>query len=134
GLVMNTSLPLTINRANPPYNQCPGSDSDTQCFLKIALGNLDYATGNARCQALGCAAISDVVGSGLFSKQYQLETPNPYMGMGAEPIPGQWCDPRDPAEVKNEAIEVLSFVPATPAPAGGYPVVVFQHGLGQSKT
>lgn len=134
GLVMNTSLPLTINRANPPYNQCPGSDSDTQCFLKIALGNLDYATGNARCQALGCAAISDVVGSGLFSKQYQLETPNPYMGMGAEPIPGQWGDPRDPAEVKNEAIEVLSFVPATPAPAGGYPVVVFQHGLGQSKT
>jgi dienelactone hydrolase len=133
-LVMNTSLPTTINRTAPPYNQCAGTDSDTQCYLKIQIGRGNYAVGDATCQSLGCAAIADVVGSGLLAKQYQIDTPNPYTGTGTRPIPGPWNNPVDPTEVKDEAISVLSFVPASAMPTGGYPVVVFQHALGQSKT
>jgi dienelactone hydrolase len=133
-LAMNTSLPTTINRANIPYNQCPAADSDTQCFLKIQIGRGNYAVGDATCQSLGCAAVADVVGSGLVAKQYQVDTLNPYTGTGTRPIPGSWNNPIDPTEVKTEAISVLSFVPAAAMPAGGYPVVVFQHALGQSRT
>lgn len=132
-MVGNGSLP-GFNRANPPFDQCPGTDSDTQCFLKVSIGGGNYAVGNATCAALGCAAVADVVGSGLLAMQYQVELPNPYTGTGTEPIPGPWGDPNDPGQVKNEIIEVLGFVPALAMPAAGYPVVVFQHALGQSKT
>ncbi|MEJ7599419.1 MAG: hypothetical protein WKG01_16045, partial [Kofleriaceae bacterium] len=133
-LLGNQSLPAAINRANPPYNQCVVGDNPTQCFLKISLGKGDYAIGDARCAALGCAAINDVIGSALMAKQYQIDTPNPYTGAGAKPIPGPWGDPVKPAFVKDEAIQVLSLVPVGTPPAGGWPTVIFQHGLGQSKT
>ncbi len=133
-LLNNVSQPAGIDLGNPPYNQCPGTDSNTQCFLKIALGKGSYAIGNALCQSLGCAAVGDVLGSVLVAKQYQVDTTNPYTGMGARPIPGAWGNPIDPAEVKNEMIGVLTVLPVTAAPAEGYPVVVFQHALGQSKT
>ncbi|HWU86628.1 MAG TPA: hypothetical protein VN253_05110 [Kofleriaceae bacterium] len=133
GLVQNTSLP-GFSRVTPPFDQCKPTDSDTQCYLKIRIGNNSYATGDALCLQLGCAAIGDVVGSGLISKQYQVDTPNQYTGTGAKPIPGPWADPNTPASVKSEAIEVLSLIPAAAPPPTGYPVVIFQHGLGQSKT
>ncbi len=134
GLLGNLSQTAGIDRGNLPYSQCPAGDNNTQCFLKIALGRGNYAVGNATCQAVGCAAIADVVGSALGSKQYQIDTPNPYTGTGTKPIPGPWAHPNDPAEVKTETISALSLIPAMAMPAGGYPVVVFQHAIGQSKT
>ena len=138
------SLTATINRTAAPYVLCdpagggPGTDNNTQCFLKIALGaasgaptNQIYATGNATCAAVGCAAVGDVLGGKFNSKQYQIETPNPFDP--SKPIPGPWNNPRTPTVVKDEAIDFIAIVPASPAPANGYPTVVFGHGLGSSK-
>jgi hypothetical protein len=138
------------NRAAPPYILCepagggPGGDSDVQCFLKIALGSAScvqpgcptsqiYATGNATCAAVGCAAVGDVLGGAFNSPQYMIETPNPLAGGAA--IPGPWGDPIKPTKVKDEVISFIAIVPASPAPtAAGHPVVVYGHGLGSSKT
>jgi dienelactone hydrolase len=136
-LVGNASYPSpfgTFNRANPPWIACDAADSDTQCYLKIMLGKGNYTTGSALCTSLACAAIGDVVGSALPSKQYQVDTPNTYTGTGAKPVPGPWGNPVSPTEVKTEAIGVLSFIPASPMPGGGYPVLIFQHALGRSKS
>jgi dienelactone hydrolase len=134
-LLGNASQTAVANdRTNLPYSQCVVGDNNTQCFLKIALGKGNYTIGNALCAALGCDQIGDVLGSVLQSKQYQADTPNPYTGTGTKPIPGAWGSPTTPTSVKTENISVLTVLPATAAPASGYPVVVFQHALGQSKT
>lgn len=139
---VDTTAPLSmvgsrtagINRTLPPYNQCAAGDNNTQCFLKVALGKGNYAIGNALCASVGCAAIGDVLVSLLGSKQYQIDTPNPYTGPQAKPIPGPWGHPTDPTMVKTEVIGVMTVLPATAAPAEGYPVVVFQHALGQGSS
>ena len=138
------SLTANLNRTTPPFVLCdaagggPGTDSNVQCFLKISLGAAAgasgaaiYPTGNALCAAAGCAAIGDVIGGVLTSKQYQAETPNAFDP--SHPLPGQWSNPVHPTAVKDEAIQIFGFLPATPPPAGGYPFVVFGHGLGSSK-
>lgn len=138
-----TSLP-GFNRAQAPWVLCdpagggPGGDPDLQCFLKISLGgaagvpaNQVYAAGDQACQLAGCAAVGDVLGGAFVSKQYQVETPNPLAG--GLPIPGAWNNPYTPTVVKNETIGVIIVVPAAPAPAAGYPAIVFGHGLGSAK-
>lgn len=143
------SLTATINRTAPPYVLCdpagggPGGDSNVQCFLKIALGSAScvapacptsqiYATGNATCAAVGCAAVGEVLGGAFNSRQFMIDTPNPLAGGAA--VPGPWSDPLTPTFVDNEAIAFIAIVPAATAPTDGYPVVVFGHGLGSSKT
>ena len=140
-----TGSAAVVNRLGP-FAQCVAGDNNTQCFLKISIGKGNYAVGDATCAALGCGAIGDVLGSLELSKQFLTDTTNPYTGTGALPIPGQWNDPKTPtvvhdtnnpnplANAAQAKIEVLVTIPATAAPAAGYPTVVFQHGLGQSKT
>lgn len=139
-----TSLP-GFNRAMPPWVLCdpagggPGTDSDVQCFLKISFGgaagvpaNQVYAAGDATCAQVGCAAVGDVLGGAFGSKQYQIDTPNPFDA--SKPIPGPWNNPRTPTSTKTETIGVLVFVPAATAPTDGFPTIVFGHGLGSSRT
>ncbi|MFN0252036.1 MAG: hypothetical protein ACKV2T_34485 [Kofleriaceae bacterium] len=138
------------NRTVAPYSACPPfdigppatGDTNVQCFLKISLGSAAspagsplatiYATGNATCAAVGCAAVGDVLGGAFNSPQYMIDTPNPLAG-GAM-IPGPWGDPVTPTKVRDEVIGFIAIVPASPAPADGFPAVVYQHGLGSSKT
>jgi dienelactone hydrolase len=150
-----TTCPRGNNRAAPPFVLCdpagggPGGDSNVQCFLKISLGaaagapaNAIYATGNAICGQVGCAAVRDVIAGGLGSRNYQAELPavipapttgptagNPNFG---GTIPGPWADPIAPAVVNSNIIQVLAVIPVT-AGNGPYPTVVFGHGLGSSK-
>jgi hypothetical protein len=136
-----TTCPRGINRTAAPYSACPQSDDNVQCFLKIALGRASapagsslavvYATGNATCETIGCAAVGDVVGGLISAKQYQTLRPNPLDAN--RPIPGPWTDPYNPTLIRDEQIEVLGFVPATPPPAAGHSVVAFGHGIGSSK-
>lgn len=136
-----TACPRGIDRSAAPYAVCPPTDDNVQCFLKIALGTLAapagsspaviYATGSATCETTGCAAVGDVVGGVIRSTQYQTEQPNP-LGT-SDAIRGAWTDPYAPTPIRDELVEVLAFVPAAPAPAAGYPVVVFGHGLGARK-
>ncbi len=140
-LLGNQSLTAAAANRTAPYDQCVAADTNTQCYLKVTLGAGNYATGSARCAQLGCAAIGDVVGSLVMSKQYQLDVP-----AGAITIPGPWSDPRTPMVVHDvntanplasdaqAKLGALVMIPATAAPASGYPTVVFQHGLGRSRT
>ncbi len=143
-----STCPLGINRANPPFVLCPGTDNNTQCFLKIALGAATgatgaaiYATGDAICGQVGCLAVGDVIVGGLGSKNYQTALPavvpaattgptvgNPNFGGS---IPGPWADPVAPTVVGSSIIQVLALIPASSA--GPYKTVVFGHGLGSTK-
>jgi len=110
-----------IDRTVAPYNQCTDAATpagNVQCFLKIALGQGVYTTGSALCTQVGCAAVKDVLGAKLSSKNYQP---------GA--IPGAWSDPVHPAVVGSNLIDVLLFTPV----AASVGTVVFGHGLGSSK-
>ncbi|MBC7978368.1 MAG: hypothetical protein H7138_25565 [Myxococcales bacterium] len=82
-----------------------------------------------------CAAVGDIVAGGLLSSSYQTDTANPLGVAGGPPVPGPWNNPTRPTVVHADvAIGFLAAVPAAEAPAAGYPVVVFGHGLGSSKT
>jgi pimeloyl-ACP methyl ester carboxylesterase len=137
------------------FAACDANDTDTQCFLRIALGltaaapgsnaAVIYATGTAVCAQAGCAAVGEIRNSITLSKQYRADGTNPYTGTGAQPVPGAWSDPISPTVVHNTdnanpllndpqaRIESLVLLPATPAPADGYPVAIFQHGITRSK-
>lgn len=89
--------------------------------------------------SLPCGDVGDIVGGLLNSKNYQVQQPakvptnstNPNEG---GPIPGAFSDPVKPTQQGTNAIGVLGMIPAAQAPANGYPVIVFGHGLGSSKT
>jgi dienelactone hydrolase len=82
-----------------------------------------------------CAAVGDIVAGGLISPSYQTDTANPLGAAGGPPVPGPWNNPSRPTVVHAaNVIQFLAAVPSTPAPAAGYPTVVFGHGLGSSKT
>ncbi len=87
--------------------------------------------GSDTCDAVGCAAVGDVLGGALLTASYQTEVSNPMAG--GQPVPGPWSDPLRPVMQKEQTLPFLAFVPATPAPDGGYPVVVFGHGLTRSR-
>jgi pimeloyl-ACP methyl ester carboxylesterase len=84
------------------------------------------------CAAIGCAAVGDVLGGALLAPNYQVATSNALAG-GAS-VPGPWSNPIAPDLVNEAAIPFFALVPATPAPAGGYPLVVFGHGLTRSRS
>ena len=84
------------------------------------------------CGALPCDAIGDVFEGSLGAASYQVLGQNPLAG--APMIPGSWSDPVHPMVVNaNQGLTFLATVPAGPAPATGFPLVVFGHGLGSSK-
>lgn len=146
------------------FGLCAADDpiSDTECFLRIALGlstapagssgAVIYGTGKAACVAAGCAAVGELRGSVLLSKQYRADGTNPYTGPGALPVPGGWSDPIAPAVVHNTdnanplandaqaKLETIVLLPRTLGPnpcvlpATGWPVAIFQHGITRSKT
>jgi len=151
-----TALPLLGNQSQAAlatartgvFAQCVVDDpiTDTECFLRIILGAGNYAVGKATCAAAGCAAINDVLGSLMLSKQYQTDVPNTkYTGTGALPIPGAWTDPVAPTVVHGTSnanpfandvqaqVSALVLIPQGAAPAGGFPTVIFQHGITRSR-
>lgn len=147
-LLGNQSQSLLAAGRSGLFAQCVADDpiSDTECFLRIILGAGNYAVGKATCAAAGCAAINDVLGSLILSKQYQVDVANTeYTGTGAQPIPGPWSDPVTPTVVHNinpldpamsdpqTKLSALVLIPQTPVPPNGYPTVIFQHGITRSR-
>lgn len=93
-------------------------------FLRARLG--DQA-----CALVNCDAVGNIVAGAFETPDYQQAMPNP-MPQGL-PIPGAWSDPLAPALVREQAVSLIAFVPATPAPPDGYPVIVFGHDLSRSR-
>ena len=87
----------------------------------------DHAGGYIPCDKVG-----DILGGVMLETLYQQDQPNAFDA--TKPIPGQWNDPIHPTAVHATApIKLIAMVPSTPAPAGGYPTVIFGHGLGSRK-
>ncbi|MEO8842460.1 MAG: hypothetical protein ABI591_18245 [Kofleriaceae bacterium] len=136
---LGPTCPNGIDRTAVPYVLCGGGDSNTLCFLEIALGSASgatgaaiYTTGQGICTQVGCAAIGDILGGVIVSENYQVGTPNPLAGGAA--VPGAWSDPIAPSGQNLSQLQTVVFIPATPMPAGGYPTLVFGHGLASSKS
>jgi dienelactone hydrolase len=95
---------------------------------------------------LPCQAVADVYAGGLGSPRYQAQRPEvvakpprtaplpPYGANFGGPIPGAWDHPSAPTANGSEVIVTLALTPAAPCAVTGCPTVIFQHGLGQSKT
>ncbi len=147
GNVSQSSNAAVTARASV-FGQCVADDPipDSECFLRVLLGGGNYARGKATCAAAGCAAISNVIGSILLSKQYQVDITNTkYTGTGSLPIPGPWNDPLKPTVIHNTnnatplandvqaQVSVLVLLPQGAVPANGYPTVIFQHGITRSR-
>jgi dienelactone hydrolase len=97
--------------------------------------------------AIPCNAVGDVIGGLLNATSYQqvmpakitTTSPNPNEG---GPIPGAWNDPIHPTKTDDTPIAVFGMTPcvgappcpATEVPAAGWPVIIYGHGLGSSKT
>ncbi len=135
---LGPTCPNGIDRTVLPYSLCPGTDDNTQCFLKVSLGGATnpmdpYNTGVTLCAQVGCAGVADILGGVIASTNYQTSLPNPLQG-GA-PIPGAWSDPIAPADQGGVPLEAVVFIPAAAPPtAAGYPTLVFGHGLTSSKS
>jgi pimeloyl-ACP methyl ester carboxylesterase len=129
-----TTCTRGIDRTALPYLLCNAGDSNTLCFLEIALGSASgasgagvYTAGQAICAQVGCANVADVLGGAMTTANYQQPITNP---IGGTPIPGAWTDPLTPTAQGTAFLEVLAFVPVT---AGPVPTVIFGHGLTSSK-
>jgi dienelactone hydrolase len=95
-------------------------------------GLIDTVLGAGTCAALGtCAAVGSIRAGAVTSPNFQIDTTNPLSG--GDPVPGSWSDPRTPAQNGSNTANLIAFVPATAAPAGGYPVIIFGHGITRSK-
>jgi len=151
-LLGNLSVGVAIpglNTRQSVFAQCVADDpiTDTQCFLRIALGAGNYAVGKATCAAAGCAAVNDLLGSVMLSKQYRSDVTNTgYTGTGAAPIPGAWSNPLTPTVVHNTDnatplandaqawLDVTVLIPQGAVPVNGFPVVIFQHGITRARS
>ncbi len=130
------------NRFGPASAFCGAEAGTVQCFLKLALGGCsplttgcsgqNYIDGGTACALASCSEIGDVIGGGVLTANYQTQLDNPLPG-GAK-ILGAWSDPYHP-EIQNafQVLETIIVKPAAAAPSGGYPVIVFAHGLTSSK-
>jgi dienelactone hydrolase len=88
------------------------------------------------CEALGCAAIGSIYAASPISTAPTFKSSSYLTGddctVVAAPT-GAFSDPIAPALTCERQLPALAFVPATPAPATGYPTVIFAHGIGRSK-
>jgi pimeloyl-ACP methyl ester carboxylesterase len=143
------SLPTTDFLVDPtalsfgPYMAlCTGGETPAVCVMKLALGGCaptttgcsvaNYNAGNAACAGIyACAAVGNVLVGAIGTTNYQKQLPNPTAGLPA--VQGAWDDPLHPSAQGSLALQTLAMTPAGTAPADGWPVVVFGHGLANNK-
>ena len=122
-LLNKTLAPGVFSVAVEDGAPCDPGNGCTAFFSALA--------GPGFCSALPCKAVGDVVGAALLETSYQVPGSNPLAG--GSKIPGAWTDPANPMGQGNIVIGTVAIIPNGTPPAGGWPVVVFGHGLGSSK-
>jgi hypothetical protein len=88
------------------------------------------------CESLGCAAIGTIYAASPVSASPTFTSSSYLAGDDCSLVAaaaGAFSDPLAPERVCERDLPALAFVPATPAPATGYPTVIFAHGIGRSK-
>lgn len=92
---------------------------------------IETALGAGACTQLPCTAVGTFFQGAFGSKNYQtaVQVTSPV----AADIPSNWDNPLTPRVQDTAALDVVAAVPASAAPAAGYPVVIFGHGLTRSR-
>lgn len=80
------------------------------------------------CAQVGCDSVGAILEGQVESVNYQPNLDIPQVGFVTA-----WTDPVNPAPVGFNRMPVRLFIPAGDMPAGGWPLVVFGHGLGRNK-
>lgn len=114
----------------PPALAGTGAPLSVEAFFATALPG-------SPCAALGCAAIGAIYSGAPGAPAPSLLTTNFQSGDDCDPetptVAGPFSDPLAPEAVCEHTLPLIAVVPATRAPATGYPTVIFAHGLGRSK-
>lgn len=134
---LNTTLALDATVTGSPASALATAALDPSTIPAIVGGAtptqvINGATDNGCDAGLPCAAVGDIQSATFMAPNFTVDKTNAFNA--AEPIPGAWPAQNKPAQNGSTAISALVFVPATAAPANGYPVVVFGHGLTRAQT
>jgi len=136
--------PLDASIAGSPANQLTASPAPLSISAPLAGagGPLTveqfFATAlpGVPCGALGCDAIGAIYSGSPVSAAPSFTSTSYLQGDDCS-LPaadaGSFDDPIQPSAVCQRELPLLIVVPQTPAPAGGYPTLLFAHGLTRSK-
>ncbi|MEZ4361043.1 MAG: hypothetical protein R3B48_12740 [Kofleriaceae bacterium] len=134
-----TTTPLDPTVAGTPAADLPkatvagvtsilGGNTSTEHIQAVATSLGAPAT---FCTQVGCAAVGNVYNGTVTTPNFQSPGTNPLSG-GA-PVPGPWSSPTSPTKLGDNTLTARIFEPAGTRPAGGWPTIVFGHGLGGGK-
>ncbi|MBC7794288.1 MAG: hypothetical protein H7Z43_11325, partial [Clostridia bacterium] len=100
--------------------------NESICGTNAAAGQLD-------CSQVGAVyGFSSSDGATFDAQNYQV--PGENTGDLSGTVPGPWADPIDPPQATGpNKLKYAAFLPSQAAPADGYPVVIFGHGLTRSR-
>ncbi|HUJ56870.1 MAG TPA: hypothetical protein VLX92_00095 [Kofleriaceae bacterium] len=131
-----TTDPLDPSVATSPAAMAPTTKLGPPASAVAASGAPNataFLTGlGVPCGAIPCASVGDVLVGGVTSPSYQVPGANSLTG--GSMIPGAWSDPENPAvQDATASLTYFAFIPTGAPPAGGWPLVIFGHGLGSSK-
>lgn len=137
-----------------------GITDPEECFLSLSFGgckpftsgcNAGHAViGQSICQAPGaaptgagrpagtydCAQVGGIFGAAAVTQNYQAQIPNTLPaspGVTIGPNQGAWSDPVNPTATGMLALSTIVTIPTGTEPTGGWPLVIFGHGLTSNK-
>lgn len=133
-----TTLPLDPSVATTPAGMVPkaplsamvtvaSGDPAVSTHMGAVLEGLGAPAGSCGVAALNCSRVGAVRVGKVTTPNYQSLSPSP---IGGAMVPGPWSSPVTPTKIGDNLIDVHVFTPAAAMPAGGYPTIVFGHGLG----
>ena len=131
--------PLDSSLEGSPAHAATGSSikgpGGAQAPVSIAGGNgeafLEQQFGKLACASLGCSHVGDVLVGQISLPNFQTPAPNP--ALPESPAKGPWSDPLTPQQISVDEVEILASIPKGDVPEGGFPTVIFAHGLTRSK-
>ena len=140
-------LPVRFGANAKAICEANNENDDTQCFIKLGLGGCDpngvgcgaatagnafFAKGAYVCANLyNCSTIGNILATRIVNTSYQKALPNQFDTQ--HPLQGPWSDPVHPQSQGGVDLDTIMGVPTGAMPAGGWPVIVYGHGLTASK-
>lgn len=140
-------LPMRFGANAQAICDANGETNPVQCFVKLGLGGCDptgvgcgtatannpfFVKGATACQQLySCSSIGNIFATRMSNVTFQKALPNSFDP--THPLQGPWTDPVHPQSQGGADIDVLVGIPTGTMPAGGWPVVIYGHGLTLSK-
>jgi dienelactone hydrolase len=137
--------PIGGTAFGPAAALCAGSDTPAECFLKLALGGCsplttgcsaaNYTVGAGACGTppagiYDCSAVGALYSGVIVTDNYQAQLDN---NGSSVKLQGPWSDPVHPMKTGDLPLQTYIAVPTGAAPATGWPVVIFGHGLASNR-